>query len=206
MVQERLQEYTLTHTIKFLKENQVTYTRKESVFLPEAGKRNSDFGKTETKRSGIKQINGNQTVIKLGGGFGMDDVLEYYASDFSRKSFLVADKPPASRFFHGLRMEMDKKMGRGWLEILRIHNGIYVGLADYCLNQPLETCNTEKQAPVQLNILLSGHFQFGMPGEAKHTVAAGDIWLVHGPFDQASFTQFANENICSVAIYLPRER
>ena len=56
------------------------------------------------------------------GMFTMDNSLEYYVKEYERENFLVQNELAASRFFHGLRMEMDQSMGQGQSEILRIHN------------------------------------------------------------------------------------
>ena len=60
------------------------------------------------------------------GMFTMDNSLEYYVKEYERENFLVQNELAASRFFHGLRMEMDQSMGQGQSEILRIHNGLSV--------------------------------------------------------------------------------
>ncbi len=118
---------------------------------------------------------------------------------------LIRDKQQKSRFFHGIRMQMDKNMGQGWAEILRIHNGCVVGLIDCHLKHRFEARHTNMGIPLQLKILLSGQFQFRLAGEADQTFTARDIWFLHGPFEQAWYTQFPNENICGLSMGLPDE-
>ncbi len=134
----------------------------------------------------------------------MDNVPEYY-KEFASKNFLVRSKQPESPFFHSLRMEVDKNLGRGYSEMLRIHNGLYVVLTNYCLRHRLETCHRNAQAPFQLAILLSGHAEFQVANQTKQTFDSGDIWFGHGTFEHISRTQFPNEKIRGISIYLSQE-
>ncbi len=134
----------------------------------------------------------------------MDTIPEYY-KEFASKNFLVRSKQPESPFFHSLRMEVDQNLGRGYSEMLRIHNGLYVVLTNYSLRQRLETCHQNAQAPFQLAILLSGHAEFQVAKQTKQTFDSGDIWFGHGSFEHISRTQFPNEKICGISIYLSEE-
>ncbi len=135
----------------------------------------------------------------------MDNLLEYYVKEYSTENFSACRQPPASQFFHGLRMKMDEDMGRGWSEMLSIHNGLYVTMADYRLSRKIETCHRDMQSPFHLGIQLSGHFESRTSDGANHTIAPGDIWFVYGSFEQVFFTHFPNENICGVSIGLPHD-
>ncbi len=134
----------------------------------------------------------------------MDNVSEYY-KEFASNNFLVRSKQPISRFFHGLRMDIDHNMGQGYTELLHIHNGLYVSLTDYCLHHRLETCHRNAQIPFQLAILLSGHAEFQVAKQMKQTFDSGDIWFGHGSFENISRTQFPDEKICGMSIYLSQE-
>ncbi len=134
----------------------------------------------------------------------MDNVSEYY-KEFASKNFLVPSKHSESPFFHSLRMEVDQNLGRGYSEMLHIHNGLYVSLTNYSLRQRLETCHRNAQTPFQLAILLSGHAEFQVSKQTKQTFDSGDIWFGHGSFEQISRTQFPDEKICGISIYLSQE-
>ncbi len=135
----------------------------------------------------------------------MENQLEYYVKEYERQNFLIQNELPASRFFHGLRMEMDQSMGQGQSEILRIHNGLSVAWADYRLSRQIETNHVNMQTPCNLSLQISGHFEFQISGAAKQNVAPGDIWFVHGPFEQASDIQFPDQKICGISIGLPQD-
>ncbi len=135
----------------------------------------------------------------------MDNPLEYYVKEYERQNFLVKNELPASRFFHGLRMEMDQSMGQGQSEILRIHNGLSVAWADYRLSRQIETDHGNMQTPFNLGLQLSGYFEFQISGAVKQKVVPGDIWFIHGPFEQASSTQFPGQKICGISIGLPQD-
>ncbi len=135
----------------------------------------------------------------------MNDELQNYARELKKVNFLVRDELPKSRFFNGLRMEVDEKRGRGWSEIVRIHNGLHVGLADYQLNQRIESCHDNIKNLFHLNILLSGHVEFCTSKKENQNLVTGDIWLAHGSFEKVLRTQFPDENICGLSIDLPRE-
>lgn len=135
----------------------------------------------------------------------MGNVLQDYARELKKVNFLETTESPVSRFFHGVCMEIDQDKGRGWSEILRIHNGLYVALADYRLNHQLETCHGNAQPSFHLTIMLSGHAEFQISAQARQTFAAGDLWFVHGPFEKISRTQFPDEKIRGLSIDLPRE-
>ncbi len=102
-------------------------------------------------------------------------------------------------------MEMDADTGQGWSEILRMHNGLCVAFSDYRLNHRLETCHTNMQTPFQLYIRLSGRFDYQLPNQAKEQIAAGEIWCIHGSFEQVAFSQFPDKEIRAVSICLPQD-
>ncbi|PID77772.1 MAG: hypothetical protein CSB21_03500 [Deltaproteobacteria bacterium] len=132
------------------------------------------------------------------------DYIKEYVKECEAANFMVRKDPAVSRFFHGVRMEMNEKTGKGWSEILRIHNGLYVGMGNYCLNHRLETCHSNLQKPFQLGIILSGHFGFKFPGLTKDVASAGSVWCFNGDFEKVFYTQYPGENMCGVSICLPQ--
>ncbi|PIE68619.1 MAG: hypothetical protein CSA21_06405 [Deltaproteobacteria bacterium] len=100
---------------------------------------------------------------------------------------------------------MNHNLGRGWVEMMRIHKGLYVERTNYRLKRQLESSHTNTQTIFTLNILLSGHFELRSHGTTRQTFAAGDLWLLHDPFEQARCTQRSGENTCSVSIGLPQD-
>ncbi len=135
----------------------------------------------------------------------MDNTLESYVKEYEKENFLLQEKSTASRFFHGLQMEMDQNIGRGWSEILRIHNGLSVALADYRLKQKRTICYDHKDVPFKFVMLLSGRFDSQLPGQKEKQLAAGDIWCIHGAFEQVELTQFPRDKICGISISLSRD-
>ncbi|PIE70402.1 MAG: hypothetical protein CSA22_08075 [Deltaproteobacteria bacterium] len=134
----------------------------------------------------------------------MNTVPEYYKA-FASTNFLVPDKPSASPFFQELRMAVDQNLGHGYSEMLRMHNGPYVVLTDYCLRHRLDTCQRNAQTPFQLAMLLSGHAEFQTSNRTKRPLATGDIWFFHGPFEQIVRTHFPGKKIRGLSIYLSQE-
>ncbi len=134
----------------------------------------------------------------------MDNMLEYYVQEHAPENFLVPREQVMSRFFHGLRMEVNQNMGRGWSEILCIHNGLYVEIADFRLKHRMEA-RENMQPPFHLSLLLSGHFEFQIPEGTKQSVGPGDIWFVHAPLEQELSIKLPDENISTVSIGLPQD-
>ncbi len=135
--------------------------------------------------------------------YEMDDAFTYYEKESLRLGFFGRTDQPASPFFHGKRFEMDQERGEGWAEVLQIDSGPYVGLCDYRLKESLESLHYRLVTPVQFNILLSGHLDVQLPGEAKKTVGPGDIWFGHGHRQQMVYSQPHNDTICGLSIGLP---
>ncbi len=135
----------------------------------------------------------------------MDNNIPEYYTKTASKNFLVHSNQPKSRFFHGLRMNVEQNMGQGCAEIMCIHKGLYVEMSNYRLHRQLETCHKNMQTPFSLRLLLSGHFQFGINEESKQTVASGDLYLIHGTFEQVVYTHPQNENISALSMYLPQD-
>ncbi len=134
----------------------------------------------------------------------MDEAtLEYFVEEYRKERFLLSDKPVTSRFFESVRLEMDEKTGQGWSEILRIHNGLYMEMADYRLNQQLETCHRDIENLFHLTLLLSGDVDFFFPEKTKYSFASGDIWIFHGPFEQTVCNQYPEKNIRGISFGLP---
>ncbi len=179
------------------------YKEKTCFFFPKPEKKNPISGKPEQANQ-KQQDTMKKLVISSGERVtAMENIPEYYKKTAS-KTFFVHNKQPKYRFFHGSRMEMDKKMGRGWSEMLCIHSGLYVEMADFCLKHRMET-RGNMQPPLYLSILLSGHCEFQIPGRAKQRATLGDIWFIHAPLEQELRIKLPDENISTVSIGLPRE-
>ncbi len=133
------------------------------------------------------------------------DYIQEYVKQCTAANFLVSNEPETPRFFHGMRMQMHEDTGQGWSEILCIHSGLYVQTADYCLKHRVETCSWDVQKPLEVGVMLSGRFEAQIPGRPKDVIASGDLWCVHGPFEQVLYTHHANENIRGVSICLPQD-
>ncbi|PIE72726.1 MAG: hypothetical protein CSA20_06600 [Deltaproteobacteria bacterium] len=133
----------------------------------------------------------------------MDDKLKYFVEEYKKERFLLNNETLTSRFFDGVHLEMDRNTGQGWSEILCIRDGLYVEIADYQLNRRLETCHSDTKNLFQLTLLLSGDIDFLLPGKARQSFAAGDIWLSHGPFEQVLCSQHPDREIRGVSIGLP---
>ncbi len=135
----------------------------------------------------------------------MDNVLQDYTDDLKKIHFRENRESSVSRFFHGLRMNMDERMGQGWSEIMRIHNGVYVEMLNYRARQKTTICHDEKAVPLKLVMLLSGRFESKLPGRREEQIIAGDIWGIHGWFEQIKLTQFPNEKISGISICIPQD-
>ncbi|PIE56082.1 MAG: hypothetical protein CSA34_05925 [Desulfobulbus propionicus] len=133
----------------------------------------------------------------------MDDRLKYFVEEYQKERFLLSSEAVTSQFFDGVHLEMDEDTGQGWSEILCIRDGLYVERADYCLHRRLETCHRDIESLFQLTLLLSGDVDFLFPQEGRHSFAAGDIWLFHGPFEQVLCSQGPEKNIRGISIGLP---
>ncbi len=133
----------------------------------------------------------------------MDNILEYYLQEHTTENFLVPSDQAMSRFFRGLRMEVEQNMGRGWSEILYIHKGLYVETSDFRLKHRMET-RGNMQPPLYLSILLSGHCEFQIPGRerisARFPLACPRRWWNPGWVPPAAVPARGWKNSC-----LPQE-
>ncbi len=135
----------------------------------------------------------------------MDNVLQDYTDELKKIHFLENRETSVSRFFHGLRMDMDENIGQGWSEILRIHNGVYVERLNYQTRKKATIRHDEKSVPLKFVMLLSGRFDSRLSGQREEQIIAGDIWGIYGWFEQITLTQFPDEKISGISICLPRD-
>ncbi|PIE66607.1 MAG: hypothetical protein CSA26_00120 [Desulfobacterales bacterium] len=134
----------------------------------------------------------------------MDSTLKYHVKEYTTEHFSVCSERPASQFFDGIRMKIDKETALGWTELLRIHNGLYVEMVDYRAKQHFTTCHNNMEIPFKFCILLSGRFDSQFPGQGEKHITSGEIWCVHGSFEKTLYNYFPNEKVCAVSICLPR--
>ncbi len=131
-----------------------------------------------------------------------NNILKYY-KDHVQACFFSEDVPSVSRFFHGHRFRINQQIGKGGTEILRIHNGLHVALADYCLKRQLDLFHREVKCPLSLHLVLSGGYYFQLPGQETQHIAAGDVWCMGGTFERVMSSQLPDVSVRCLAIYLP---
>ncbi len=133
----------------------------------------------------------------------MDDTFAYYEEESLRLGFFEHRDSLPSNFFRETQFKLNQEKGSGWLKMVQIDNGLYVGLCDYQLNQRLESVQYKLIFPVQFNIMLSGYFELQLPGEPAQLVGPGDIWFGHNHEEQIMCSQHHENNICGLSIGLP---
>ncbi len=187
--------------IKILPDNTFHHTKEGHDFSAQNRKKHARTGKISIRHTGSEYVRSfyQKKAIPMG------NIVQDHTDELKNLHFRETKSPSASPFFHGLRMEMDENMGQGWSEILRVHNGVYVEMLDYQAKQKATISHQDKTIPLKFTLLLSGRFDSKLPGQKVKKILAGDIWCIHGQFEQIVLTQFPDEKICGVSICLPQD-
>ncbi len=127
-----------------------------------------------------------------------------YIEQYEALNFLGSAESTASPFFNEWQMEINKDLGRGKVEIVDIHNGLYVEMADYTLKDNATLCIKDMQVPLKIAVTLSGNLLFQLSKGKQDLSAPGDIMYIHGAIEQANFSQPTRENSCGFSICLPQ--
>ncbi|PIE64773.1 MAG: hypothetical protein CSA26_06960 [Desulfobacterales bacterium] len=132
-----------------------------------------------------------------------NDTFAYYEKESVRRGLFGCEDCTSSPFLRETRFEVNQEKGKGWGKILHVNSGLYVGLSHFQLNERPELSHYRLMAPIQFNVLLSGHFDLQLPGKPKQTVAPGAVWFGRRHQDQRIYSQHHSDPICAVSIGLP---
>ncbi len=187
--------------IKLLPDNKFHHTKEEHGFSAQNRKKHARTGKISIRHTGSKYV----FLFYQKNAITMGNIVQDHTDELKNIHFRETKLSSTSPFFHGLRMEMDKNMGQGWSEILRVHNGVYVEMLDYHAKQKTTISHHDKTIPLKFTLLLSGRFDSKLPGQKVKKIMAGDIWCIHGQFEHIMLTQFPEEKISGVSICLPQD-
>ncbi len=102
-----------------------------------------------------------------------------------------------------MRLEMDQKQGQGWMEMIRIDNGLCIGLSDYRLENMLELNYSHLKVPFHFNMCLSGTFDLQFGSKPSQTVLPGDIWCGRSLYENFSCTLPKNQEHIGLSLALP---
>ncbi len=133
----------------------------------------------------------------------MNDPFAYYKKKSVRRGFFEYEDHAPSSFLRETRFEVNREKGKGWGKMLQINSGLYVGLSDFQLKERPESFHYQLMAPMQFNILLSGHFDLQLPGKPRQVVSPGAIWFGHGHQKQMVYSQYHDDAIRAISIGLP---
>jgi len=131
-------------------------------------------------------------------------VIEYYRRSYRAQGFFVETAPVRSRRGEGLRLEVPRDKGSGWMEMVQIDRGLVIGLCDYLFAQTVTSTHQDVVYRLGFNVLLSGGFEFSIPelGVCEH-VQGRELWLRSGRIENIRYAQPAGRVIRGLSIELP---
>nr|PIE63564.1 MAG: hypothetical protein CSA26_12395 [Desulfobacterales bacterium] len=132
-----------------------------------------------------------------------NDTFAYYEKESVRLGIFGCKDCTSSPFLRETRFEVNKEKGKGWGKMLQVNSGLFVGLSNFHLKERPELSHYRLLAPIQFNILLSGHFDLQLPGKPRQTINPGAVWFGHNQQDQVIYGQHHSDTISAVSIGLP---
>ncbi len=132
-----------------------------------------------------------------------NDSFTYYEKESARLGIFGCKDCTSSPFLRETRFEVNQEKGKGWGKMLQVNSGLFVGLSNFQLKERPELSHYRLMAPIQFNVLLSGHFDLQLAGKPKQTVGPGAVWFGHNQKDQIVYGQHHSGTICAVSIGLP---
>ncbi len=134
----------------------------------------------------------------------MNDAFAYYKKEGVRLGFLGCEDHTLSSFLREISFEVNQESGKGWGKMVEINSGLYVGLSNFQLKECPELFNYRLIAPIQFNILLSGHFDLQLPGGPRQTIGPGDVWFGYSHQEHKEmYSQLHKDTIRGISIGLP---
>ncbi len=133
----------------------------------------------------------------------MNDAFAYYEKESIRLGLFSCEDQASSCFLQEKYFQVNQERGNGWGKMLQINSGLCVGLSKYQLKEYPESFQYRLMAPMQFNILLSGHFDLQLPGHSRHTIESGAVWFGHSLQEQMVYSKPSNGTICAISIGLP---
>ncbi len=133
----------------------------------------------------------------------MDDPFAYYEQESLRRDLFGCEVCASSPFLRETRFEVNQERGKGWGKMLQMNSGLYVGLSNFQLKERPESFYYQLMAPIQFNILLSGHFDLQFPGGPRQTIGPGAVWFGHNQQKQRVYSQHHDDTIRGISIGLP---
>ncbi len=133
----------------------------------------------------------------------MDRLFREYKGHKTHEGLFNRDEMSVSGCMSGMRLEMDEKTGQGWMEMLRIDNGLCIGLSDYRLENMLKLNYSHLNVPFHFNMCLSGTFGVQFGSKQSQAVLPGDIWCGRSVYENFSFTLPQNQEHIGLSLALP---
>lgn len=133
----------------------------------------------------------------------MSTLLDAYKANAAHQQIFRSENLPVSKFFKGMRLEIDPVKGDGGVELLQNDNGLCVGLCAYRLHKRVNGRAANPGIPLCFSILVSGGFDFQFASGAQKKVQAGDVWCCREFNQEMAFSQPAGREMIGLTIMLP---